>query len=368
MTQKVLDAPKSAVKIYNPIEEGISLMLEKHGHVLRTPPAVTGNPEALAQAKEGRKELAKFRTRLEGARKEAKAESLAYGRLVDSEAARIQAIATPLELAYAAPIEAEEKRLEAIREAELEAERQRVAGHRARIQGIREVRETGAMCRTSDRLKQLIDGMPARLSEPFEEFQAEAEEAYSETTAMLQQLHAAKVEAESQAAELKRQQEDLARQCAEQAARELADRQARAAEEAAAQAKRKAEEDELAQRKAEFERQRVSSIAVQEAQLAVLTMKQEELDRMLTSERNRNKAIAAIREEEAQAAQQAEAEAPTPAPEVEAVPAKTEALPEAAAPSAQQLVQAVAETFGVTLREARGWLVERAAEIEITIL
>ena len=173
MTQEVLDAPKSVVKIYNKIEEGITLMLEKHGHVLHTPPAVTNNPEALAQAKEGRKELAKFRTRLEGARKEAKAESLAYGRLVDSEAARIQAIATPLELAYAAPIEVEEKRLEAIRE----AERQRITGHRARIRGIKDVRETGAMCRTADQLKQLIDGMPVRLTESFEEFRADAEEA-----------------------------------------------------------------------------------------------------------------------------------------------------------------------------------------------
>ena len=305
MTQEVLDAPKSVVKIYNKIEEGITLMLEKHGHVLHTPPAVTNNPEALAQAKEGRKELAKFRTRLEGARKEAKAESLAYGRLVDSEAARIQAIATPLELAYAAPIEVEEKRLEAIRE----AERQRITGHRARIRGIKDVRETGAMCRTADQLKQLIDGMPVRLTESFEEFRAEAEEAYNETMAALQQLHAAKVEAEAQAAELKRQQDDLA------------------------------------QRKAEFERQaqaHFDGLAAQQAEIEA-----------------QKAALAAPVVEVVQVIE---------VPEVEAVPVKTKALPEAATPSAQQLVQAVAEMFGVSMREARGWLVERAAEIEITNL
>lgn len=355
MTQEILDAPKlSAVKIYNKIEEGISLMLEKHGHVLHTPPAVTGNPEALAQAKEGRKELAKFRTRLEKARKEEKAESLAYGRLVDSEAARIQAIATPLELAYAAPIEAEEKRLEAIREAELEAERQRIAGHRARIQGIREVRETGAMCRTADRLKQLlIDGMPARLTESFEEFQAEAEGVYNETMTALQQLHAAKVEAEAQALELKRQQDDLARQRAEQAARDLADRQARAAEEAAAQAKRKAEEEDLAQRKAEFERQA-------QAHFNRLAAQQAEVDWPQAQKAAPVVEVAQVIE--------APEPAPAPVPEVKAVSTKTEALPEAATPSAQQLVQAVAEMFGVTMREARQWLIERAAEIEITNL
>ena len=353
MTQEVLDAPKSAVKIYNPIEEGISLMLEKHGHVLHTPPAVTDNPEALAQAKEGRKELAKFRSRLEKARKEEKAESLAYGRLVDSEAARIQAIATPLELAYAAPIEAEEERLKAIREAEIEAERQRIAGHRARIQGIKDVRETGVMCRTADRLKQLIDGMPARLAEPFEEFQAEAEEAYNETTIMLQQLHAAKVEAEAQAVELKRQQDDLARQRAEQAARDLADRQARAAEEAATQAKRKAEEEDLAQRKAEFERQAQAHFDRLAAQQAEIEAQKAELAAPVVE------VVQVI---------EAPEPAPAPVPEVRAVSTKTEALPEAATPSAQQLVQAVAEMFGVSMREARGWLVERAAEIEITNL
>ena len=353
MTQEVLDAPKSAVKIYNPIEEGISLMLEQHGHVLHTPPAVTNNPEALAQAKEGRKELAKFRSRLEKARKEEKAESLAYGRLVDSEAARIQAIATPLELAYAAPIEAEEERLKAIREAEIEAERQRIAGHRARIQGIKDVRETGVMCRTADRLKQLIDGMPARLAEPFEEFQAEAEEAYNETTIMLQQLHAAKVEAEAQAVELKRQQDDLASQRAEQAARDLADRQARAAEEAAAQVKRKAEEEDLAQRKAEFERQA-------QAHFDKLAAQQAEIEAQ--------KAVLAAPVVDVVHVIEAPEPAPAPVPEVRAVSTKTEALPEAATPSAQQLVQAVAEMFGVSMREARGWLVERAAEIEITNL
>jgi hypothetical protein len=309
MNQEVFDAPKlSAVKIYNPIEQGIALMLEKHGHVLAAPPVVKGDPAALAQAKEGRKELVKFRTSLEKARKEEKAESLAYGRLVDSEAARIQAIATPLELAYAAPIEAEEKRLADIREAELEAERQRIAGHRARIQEIKDVRATAAMCRTSERLQVLIDGMPARLAESFGEFQEEAEAAYNEAVAALQQMHEAKVEAEKQALELKRQQEELARQRAEQ-----------------------------------------------EAQAAALAAQQAEIEAQK----------AALAAPIVEVVQVIEVPAPAPSPEVEAEPVKSEALPEAAAPSAQQLVQAVAETFGVTLREARGWLIERAAEITV---
>lgn len=214
--QEILDAATtSKVEVYNPIAAGIKAMLEKHGKVLTDPPVVTGNAQALATVKANRQELVKFRTALEKARKEEKAESLAYGRLVDSEAARIQAYATPLELAYDAIVTAEEERLEKIRQAELEAERQRIAGHRARIQAIKDVRETANMCRTAERVTQLVDGMPALFEGSFEEFQAEAETAFNEVCTVLQQLHDTKVEAEAQAAELRRQQEALAAQQAE---------------------------------------------------------------------------------------------------------------------------------------------------------
>lgn len=214
--QEILDAATtSKVAVYNPIAAGIKAMLEKHGKVLTDPPVVTGNAQALATVKASRQELVKFRTALEKARKEEKAESLAYGRLVDSEAARIQAYATPLELAYDAIVTAEEERLEKIRQAEIEAERQRIAGHRARIQAIKDVRETANMCRTAERVQQLIDGMPALFEGTFEEYQDEALTAFNEVCTVLGQLHSVKVEAEAQAAELKRQQDELAAQQAE---------------------------------------------------------------------------------------------------------------------------------------------------------
>lgn len=288
MEQEVLDAPTlSAVKIYNPIEAGIALMLEKHGHVLRHPPVVKDDPKAMALAKTGERELIKFRTSLEQARKTEKADSLAYGRLVDSEAARIQAVATPLELAYKNAITDEESRLEAIRQQALEAERQRITGHRARIQAIKEVRETANMCRTADRLKQLIDGMPAHLEQPFEEFQGEAETAFNEVCTVLQQLHGAKLEAEAQASELKRQQEELARQRTEQAAIDLAASQARAAEEAAAQARRDAEASELARQRAAFEQEQAAARALQQAEADQLAAEREAVnaERVATQKR-----------------------------------------------------------------------------------
>lgn len=214
--QEILDKPAtSKVAVYSPIEAGITLMLEKHGGVLTHPPVVTGNATALAAVKASRKELVTFRTTLEKTRVAEKAASLEYGKLVDAEAKRIQAFATPLEEAYDAIVTAEENRLDAIRQAELEAERQRIAVHRARIQAIKDVRETANMCRSAERIKQLIDGMPALFDGTFEEFQDEALTAFNEVCTVVQMLHDAKAEAETQAAELKRQRDELAAQQAE---------------------------------------------------------------------------------------------------------------------------------------------------------
>lgn len=279
MEQEVLDAPiTSEVEIYNPIAAGIALMLEKHGHVLTTPPVVANDAKAMTLAKAGRTELVKFRTTLEKARKEEKAESLAYGRLVDSEAARIQAFATPLEVAYDTAITTEENRLEAIRQAELEVERQRITGHRARIQAIKEVRETANMCRTADRLKQLIDGMPAQLELPFEEFQGEAEAVFNEVCDVLKQLHNAKVEAEAAAVELARQQAELVAQRAAQEESERAAAAASAEEEAQAKARRDAEEAELQAKREAFEREQTEARAIHQVEVERLAAQQREID------------------------------------------------------------------------------------------
>lgn len=196
----------SQVKVYNPIEEGIALMLKKHGSVLTVAPAVD-TPEALALAKTNRREMVRFRTSIEDARVKEKAESLRYGKLVDSEAKRITAIAAPIEAAYDKAITDEENRLEAIRQAELEKNRLRIEAHRLLIQEIRDTRETALICRESSRIKQLIDGMEKYKDLDFEEFKDEAELAFNEVCTSLQQLYETKVAAEEQAAENLRQAE-----------------------------------------------------------------------------------------------------------------------------------------------------------------
>ena len=279
MEQAILDAPTtSKVKVYDPIEAGIALMLEKHGSVLTHPPVVMGDAKALTLVKASRQELVKFRTTLEKARKDEKSASLVYGKLVDDEARRIQAYATPLEEAYDKVIATEEKRLSDIRTAELEAERVRIAGHHARIQVIKDVRETANMCRTSERVQQLINGMPALIAEPFEEFQDAAETAFNEVCTVLGQLHGVKVDAEKAADELKREQDAFNAQRLEQEVSDRAAAAVRAEEEKAAQARREEQESELQAKQLAFEKEQAKAQQAQQEAAEKLAAQQREFD------------------------------------------------------------------------------------------
>lgn len=226
------EAKLSQVEVYNPIEKGIALMLEKHGFMLSKPPVINGDQTVFDRVKEGRQEMVKFRTGLEKVRKAEKAEALEYCNLVDSEARRIQTIATPIEEAYDAVLEAEEKRLEKIREEERLREQKRVADLQKRIQDIKDVRDTATLCRTAARVQELIDGMPDHLKETFQEFKEDAQVAYDQTMALLKELHATRLASEQAAALLAAQQAELALQ---QAA--LAAEQAETARKAAITAK-----------------------------------------------------------------------------------------------------------------------------------
>jgi hypothetical protein len=83
--------------------------------------------QGMADAKAAKKELATHRITLEEARKKEKAESLAYGRFVDSEAKTIADKLAALEDPITAQIEVETKRVEREREAAIKAEQDRLA-------------------------------------------------------------------------------------------------------------------------------------------------------------------------------------------------------------------------------------------------
>jgi hypothetical protein len=275
MTQEVLDAPTiSKVAVYNPIEAGLAELQARHGHVLIEPPDVS-NPKGMKLAKEARGELKTLRTSIEKARVEEKAASLAYGRLVDSEAKRITDAVTPLELGYDTAIKAEEQRIEAILQQELETERARIAGHMSRIRAIKDVRETALLARDAARLATLIEGMPAHLDAPFDEFQGQAEQAFNEVCETLKQLHGVKVEAEAQAEQMRIQQAELAAQ------REEVDR-IEAERQAAARAERERFESEQAATRAA---QQAESYRIERERNELAASQRAEADRVAAAAR-----------------------------------------------------------------------------------
>lgn len=167
-------ADMSRVKAYNPIEAGIALMLDKHGEVLKVAPDVS-TPKALKLAKENRQEMVKFRTTVEAVRKTSKAEALAYGRLVDSEAERITAIAAPIEKAYTDAIEAQERREQARKD--------------ALTLRIEEIRATPMRMLGKEiaRIEQAIEAL-GTLPADFQEFQAQAEQVAADALTTLQSM------------------------------------------------------------------------------------------------------------------------------------------------------------------------------------
>lgn len=159
------EAPAEPTKIvvYNPIEAGLAAMLEKHGHVLTKPPVVAADTYDTVKA--ARKEMVTFRTTLEKVRKAEKEASLRYGQLVDSEAKRIQAVATPIEVAYDTALDtyeqAEQRRKDAI------------------LERIREIRGTGgqAIGKPVEVLRDMLAALDSTDLATFDEFREQAAQA-----------------------------------------------------------------------------------------------------------------------------------------------------------------------------------------------
>ena len=212
-------------------------------------------------ARAARLELTKLRSSLEGKRKEFKSPALEFGKLIDSEAKRIEAEILALEKPIDDQIKADESR-RAIEKAERERLAQvRADGFRARIGQIRAFAGkcagiSAARIETGIGMVSTIDTSAAA----FEEFSDDADQAKQETLAAMRQSHAdtlareqeaerleaQRVENERIAAEQRAQAAELERQRAEIEARE------RKVKEAEAEAERiRAEEQAKAQKEAE---------------------------------------------------------------------------------------------------------------------
>lgn len=318
-------------------------------------------------------EVKRARTTIERTGKEARDDANKFSKAVIAEQARLVAI-----------IEAEERRLtalrddwdaeqEKIREAAAAAERFRVEQIMGRIEAIRAFEGMARNCRTSAAVQRLLDSLDKVDLTGMQEFEDQALHVFGVVTGSAQQILAqlqaseaerarVKAEQEAEAARLAAERAELERQRIEAAAKANAEADRLAKERAALEAAR----IEFEQRqRAHEERERAERQAQEEAVQAAAAKSAEEaaLSAAVAAQPPAIKAAAyQVIDEDGDVPLIADTSA-TPEFIDPAAPEATEKL-EMAVPSAVQLIYAVAETFGVSVRDAQDWLIQRAADIE----
>lgn len=189
-------------------------------------------PEGMFVAKAAYKDINTHSITLEKAREKEKAESLAYGRWVDSEAKRIAEQLDALRLPIKAQIETETKRIEREKEEVLRKETERLAAEQKAIKDAEEAKMAAERAEI------------ARQQEELRKSQQEAAKQIEEA----QRISRLKIEEEERTARLAREEADRQSRLAQQARDEVARVKAQQEEE-----RLKAERDkiETARREAE---------------------------------------------------------------------------------------------------------------------
>lgn len=327
-------------------------------------------------------ELKRTRVAIEATSKAARDDATKFSKAVIAEEKRLVAI-----------IEPEESRLLALRDdwdaaqAAIKAEAERVERARImvineRIVGLRSYVNLALECRTSERIQGLLDKLIATwlaydYEEDFAEFGDEAQDVYNQThqrlTALIgqkkdEELERARVKAEQEAAaeDLRKQREELA--IAQAEAKRIAGE---------VEAKVRAAAEEMATQRANFEAEQESArkaLALQALQVA---------EERASLEAAKDPEVKAVAEYAAAIS------APNPAiAPVDIAPAAIETVAlsagitdlldsmpmeltgqplsisiELPSPPVAALIQAVADTFGVSLNTAADWLTNAADEI-----
>jgi phage-related minor tail protein len=331
-----LEQVQHALAEYDRVAAGIAELTRQYGSVVFDVTTTTG----MDGAKAARAAIREPRYEIERVRKAAKAPLLSLGKKIDSEAARITGELMKLEDPIHAQIAAEEKRKEDERAAKVQAELDRVNGIQARIARIREW-VTRVANDPAEKIATLIGNLEEHpVDDSFAEFRQAAEDAKGATLAKLREMLAAALQREAEQKRVADERMELARLRIEQekrdaaarAEREEADRQAAAAR-AEEDRRRRAEQDaldaELRARQAEQDRVERERQAAADAQAQRLAAERAELERR----------EAAVRE----------AEKPKPA---------AKGGHGVKRPTDLQIVQAVAEAFGVGIPTATKWLSE----------
>lgn len=216
-------------------------------------------------------ELMRARTSIKKVADEVRDDAKKFNAAVIAEEKRLTAIVEPEEARLKALRDAWDAEQERIKREAEEKERQRLLALGARIQEIRSFAKLAQECRTSDAVRRLVDRLGSIDMTGFEEFEVEAINVFTETRQQVENVLNSRLATEAEAARLKAEREELARQQAE------AKRQA---DELAAQ--QKAEADKLAAERAELERMRADLEAAKAAVPAEVPPEKKDLASLVT--------------------------------------------------------------------------------------
>lgn len=256
---EIVDVNADKVALYNPIEAGISGLVEKY----KDGPKDLSVPAHYEECRLALSETRGIRGKTEKLRKELKADALAYGRLVDSTAKRIIDQVMEIEEPFATAKKDFDTRIEIEKREKALAEERRVDGIAKRIADIGAL-VAAHVSSSSEVIESLLPGLAmdlAACSEWAMEFNEKAETVIGDTISKLEELHAMKVQHEQAAADKARMEKEAAekaeaarvqreKEAIEERARLAKEREAIEAERAAMQAER----DKLAKEQAERDR------------------------------------------------------------------------------------------------------------------
>lgn len=360
MEIEMLDS--TGISEYNPIEAGLQELRRKYANVA----VDVATPKALEEAKRVRAEIREPRYECEKVRKALKAPALAHAKLIDTEAARITAELLAIETPWDDAIKAEEQRKELEKEAKAAAERARVMAINEKIAHLRGFTSLALECRTSERVAVLIAKLKA--IEPTEadyaEFLPEALTVRDAALTRMGEIHDSRLADEVERARVKAEQD---------AAAEALRLEREAFAKSQAEAKRVA--DELAAQRAAFaaEQEAARQALVEEARRIADERAALEAAKAPVSEPNKPLAHT----ECAPVAIETVAPAISLATVLQAVgiadlldsePMELTGQPlsiaiDPASPPVEALIQAVADTFSVSLETAADWLTSAADDI-----
>lgn len=342
-----IEVVTSTLAEFDRVGAGLADLRAKYHGVVFAVTTAAGMKEAVA----ARAALRVPRLDVERLRKAAKAPLLEIGRKLDAEAKRITADIEALENPIDAQIQAELDRKEAEKAAKAAAELARLEKISAAIAEIAAL--PGRYARASSKeVGDVHDELEARAltTDVFQERHVEALNVKAQTLVELKALQRAAAEREAEAARIAAEREELAAHRAAEAKRQADEAARLAAEREALDRQRREQEAEaLRVREQQAEADRIAREAVAAEQARIAAEAQRLADERAAFEKQQQDAAEAARKA-------AEPPAPTPAPA--AAKNDEEALPFDAPkrPTAGELVDAIANEFGVNPLIAWDWL------------